>query len=163
MEDQGRWQRMKEKFRDLRKRYYKLKEKILDELNAAGLRISRRSKKIKQSANKKKQKFIADHIDSDAYDDNDYYDEYNRTHTHFSNDTTEVDEYEYENIDSEDDSDEFERMDDISGICDQIDWNIMNNVTTYMLTTFLISDKVVCSISYVEPDLEYEHVCEYGW
>lgn len=163
MDDQGRWQRMKDKFRELRVKYYQLKEKVIDELHAAGLRISRRSKKIKQSAKKHKEKLIPDHIDPDVYDDYDYYGEHNRTNYIFSNDTTEVDEYEYENIDSEEEKDEFERMDDIRGICDQIDWNVLNNnVTTYMLTTFLIGDKIVCSLSNVEPDIEYEHVCEYG-
>jgi len=164
MDDQGRWQRMKERFREVRLKYYKLKEKVIDELNAAGLRISRRSKKIKQSTKKRKEKFIQDHIDSDVYDDYDYYNEQNRTDLNlFSNDTTEIDEYEYDDLNSEEESDEFERMDDIRGICDQIDWNVMNNnATVYMLTTFLISDKIVCSLSNVEYDLEYEHICEYG-
>jgi len=164
MDDQGRWQRMKERFREVRLKYYKLKEKVIDELNAAGLRISRRSKKIKQSTKKRKEKFIQDHIDSDVYDDYDYYNEQNRTDLNlFSNDTKEIDEYEYDDLNSEEETDEFERMDDIRGICDQIDWNVLNNnVTTYMLTTFLIQDKIVCSLSNVEPDIEYEHVCEYG-
>jgi len=164
MDDQGRWQRMKERFREVRLKYYKLKEKVIDELNAAGLRISRRSKKIKQSTKKRKEKFIQDHIDSDVYDDYDYYNEQNRTDLNlFSNDTKEIDEYEYDDLNSEEETDEFERMDDIRGICDQIDWNVMNNnATVYMLTTFLIGNKIVCSLSNVEPDLEYEHVCEYG-
>ena len=160
MEDQGRWQRMKEKFRELRARYYKLKEKVISELESAGLRISRRSKKIKQTVKKRKQNFIHDHIDSEHYDDYpDDYNELNRT-----NDTIEVDEYEYESLDSEEENDEFERMDDITGICDQVDWNVMdNNATVYMLTTFLIEEKIVCSLSNIEPDFDYEHICEYGW
>jgi hypothetical protein len=32
----------------------------------------------------------------------------------------------------------------------------------YILTTYLVSDKIVCSLSDVESDIEYEHVCEYG-
>lgn len=163
MDDQGRWQRMKDKFREVRVKYYKLKEKVLDELNTAGLRISRRSKKIKQSAKITKEKFIPDHIDPDVYDDYDYDNELNRTTLNLSNDTTQVEEYEYDDIYSEEEGDEFERMDDIRGICDQIDWNVLNNnATVYMLTTFLISDKIVCSLSNVESDLEYEHICEYG-
>jgi hypothetical protein len=164
MNDQGRWQRMKEKFREIRSKYYKLKEKVLDELNAAGLRISRRSKKIKQSTKKRKEKFIQDHIDSDVYDDYDYDNQQNQTNLNLvSNDTTEIVEYEYDDLNSEEETDEFERIDEIKGICDQIDWNVMNNnATVYMLTTFLISTNIVCSLSNVEPDLEYEHVCEYG-
>ena len=164
MDDQGRWKRMKEKFRDLRVKYYKLKEKILNELNEAGLRISKRSKKITQSARKHKEKIIPDHVDPEVYDDDDnYYKEHNMTNLDSNNYTTAVDEYEYEDIDSPDESDDFEKLDDIKGICDQIDWNVINNDTTvYILTTYLIEDKIVCSLSNVEPNTEYEHVCEYG-
>lgn len=156
LEDQGRWQRMKEKFREIRIRYYKIKDKVLRELESAGLRISQRSRKIKQTVRRRKQKYFDDQ--NEMYDDYDYIENaINRT-----NDTIEIDEYEYENLDEEDDDNEFERMDDISGICDQIDWNVLDsNTTVYMLTTFLIDDKIVCSISNVEQDLEYEHLCEY--
>lgn len=161
MHDQGRWQRMKEKFREVRTRYYKIKEKIIKELNAAGLRISRRSKKIKQSVKKRKQELIYDHIDPDVDGDYDYYHE-NITNTN-SNDTVEVVEYEYDNLDSEDESEDFEPMEDIGVICDQIDWNVLNNnATVYVLTTFMINGKIVCSLSDIQPDIEYDHVCEYG-
>jgi hypothetical protein len=163
MDDQGRWKRMKDKFREIRVRYYKLKEKVLKELDQAGLRISRRSKKVKQSVKKRKQNFVHDHVDPDVYDDYDYYKDHNMTNLDLNNHSTAVEEYEYEDIDSPDDSDEFEKLDDIKGICDQIDWNVINNDSTvYILTTYLISDKIVCSLSNVEADTEYEHVCEYG-
>ena len=160
MDDEGRWQRMKEKFRQVRQRYYKLKTKILDELDAAGIRISRRSKKIKQSVQRRKQTFIADHVDGhESYDD---YDDANQT-TISTNETKEIEEYEYDDLDSDDQKEDFESVDDIRGICDQIDWNVLNNnATVYMLTTYLIGDKIVCSLSNVEDDQEYEHLCEYG-
>ncbi|CAF3549713.1 unnamed protein product [Rotaria sp. Silwood1] len=164
MDDKGQWQRMKEKFREMRSRYYKLKAKILEELSSAGLRISRRSKKIKQSTNKYKEKYIYNPSHSDMDYGDEYYDEHNITNfIHSNNTTTIIDEYEYDDIDSEDQSDEFERIDDIRGICDQVDWNVLNNDTTvYILTTFLLSDKIHCSISNVESNIEYDHVCEYG-
>ncbi|CAF1180370.1 unnamed protein product [Rotaria sp. Silwood1] len=163
MDDKGQWQRMKEKFREMRSRYYKLKAKILEELSSAGLRISRRSKKIKQSTNKYKEKYIYNPSHSDMDYGDEYYDEHNITNfIHSNNTTTIIDEYEYDDIDSEDQSDEFERIDDIRGICDQVDWNVLNNDTTvYILTTFLLSDKIHCSISNVESNIEYDHVCEY--
>jgi hypothetical protein len=162
MDDQGRWQRMKDKFRELRVRYYKLKEKIVKELDDAGLRISRRSKKIKQSVKKQKQKIIPDdRIDSDIDDNYDHPTEHNLTNSIQPNATD--DEYEYDDIDSTDEGDEFEQLEDIRGICDQIAWNVINNDSTvYILTTYLVSDKIVCSLSDVESDIEYEHVCEYG-
>jgi hypothetical protein len=161
MESQGRWQRMKEKFREVRKRYYKIKEKMIKELNEAGIRISRRSKKIKQSVKKRKQELIHDHIDPDIYDDYDYYHE-NMIISNF-NDTVVVDEYEYDNLYSKDGIENFERMEDIRGICDQIHWNALNNNSTvYLLTTFVMANRIICSLSDVQPDIEYNHVCEYG-
>jgi homoserine trans-succinylase len=127
MNDQDQWQRMKDKFLEVHVRYYKLKEKFIDQLNAAGLRISRRSKTMKQFT---------------------------------KNDAIQVDEYEYDKLDLED---EYERMDDSLGICDQIDWNVTNNDSTvYMLTTSLIPNKTICLLSNVKPDIRYRHVCEYG-
>ncbi len=160
MENQGRWQRMKEKFREIRVRYKKIKEKIINELNEAGLRISRRSKKIKQTVKKRKQ-IVHDHIDPDIDDDYDYYHE-NITISN-NNDTIEVNEYEYDNLDSDDEKEEFEPVDDLRVICDQIDWNALNiNATIYLLTTFTMDNKIVCSLSDVQNDIEYVHVCEYG-
>jgi hypothetical protein len=131
---------MKDKFLELRVRYRQLKEKLIDELNTAGLRISRRSKTIKQSVRKRI-----------------------RTNNNFSSDRIKVGEYEYDNLNAEDESDELKQMDDIRGICDRIDWNVRNNDSTlYILTTSFISDKMICSLTDVEPDVEYRHVCEYG-
>lgn len=139
----------------MRTRYYKVKEKILNELQDAGLRISRRSKKMKQSVRKHKQKFSDDHVDPDVYDE---YEEQAAVQN-----ATAPEEYEYDDIDAAEDEDEFDHLDDIQGMCDQIDWNVGNNDSTvYLLTTYLISDKIVCSLSNVELDVEYEHVCEYG-
>ena len=104
MDDQGRWQRMKEKFREVRRRYYKLKEKILNELNDAGLRISKRSKKIKQSILKQKDQYHPDYYDSI---DDELSPEI----------TTELIEYEYDDLDSPDDSDDFEQLEDIQDGC----------------------------------------------
>ncbi|CAF3690473.1 unnamed protein product [Rotaria sordida] len=162
MEDQGRWQRMKDKFRDMRIRYYKLKAKIVDELNSAGLRISRRSKKIKQSTKKYKEKIVPRPSHSNNDYNYDYYDEQNITNSLHPNRTTTIDEYEYDDLDSEDENDEFEQYDDIQGICDQVDWNVLNNDSTvYILTIYLNSGKIHCSLSNVDPNIEYDHVCEY--
>jgi len=133
-DNQGQWQRMRDKFREERIKYYKLRKKILDEFNSAGLRISRRSKNYKQ-------KFIHTNISS--------------------NNRTVVDKY--DNLDSKNETDVFERIENIQGICDRIQWNVINNDSTiYKLTTALISDKIVCLFSNVESDIEYRHVCEYG-
>lgn len=138
---------MKDKFRELRVKYYKMKATLLDELDAAGLRISRRSKKIREKTRAQREKDIADADDEPPGD---------------SNHTSLVD-YEYDDLNSPEEIDESEHIDDIHGICDQIDWNVSNNDSTvYILTSYLMSDKIVCSLSDVDTDVEYPHVCEYG-
>ncbi len=125
-------QRMKEKFRQEHVRYYKLKQQILDELNSADLRVSRRSKNIKQSDENQRQ-FLA------------------------------VEKYEYDDLNLDNASDNFQQLEDIQRICDQIDWNVRNNDSTiYILTISFASNETVCSFNNVEPDLKYKHVCEYG-
>ncbi|CAF1325642.1 unnamed protein product [Adineta steineri] len=155
MDDQGRWRRMKDKFTVLRDKYYKLKEKVLDQLDQAGLRISRRSKKIKHTVKKHKQKLIGDDNEEQQQQQ-----QQNISNSTISNTT--IEEYEYDDLDSIDDADEFESIEDIKGICDQIGWNVIHNDSTiYLLTTYLEADNIVCSLSNVEPDIEYEHACEY--
>ncbi|CAF1043599.1 unnamed protein product [Adineta steineri] len=130
-DDQDQWQLMKNKFRKLFIRDYKLKEKFIDELNAAGLRISKRSKKIKQTVR-----------NSDTYN-------------HYNNERN--DEYEYDNLNLADEK----QMNDIQGICDRLEWNFINNGSTvYILKTSLISNKMICSLSDVESNIEYKHICE---
>jgi hypothetical protein len=160
MNDQGRWQRMKRKFGELRVKYYKMKAKLAHELDAAGLRLSRRSKKIHQKSKHRQQQFIHEHMHSNSM----YDDEYHMSEMELSemNQSLPI-EYEYDDFDAVDDDDEFEQVADITGTCDQIDWNAINNDSTvYILSTYLISDKIVCSLSDIELDFEYDHICEYG-
>ncbi|CAF3831802.1 unnamed protein product [Rotaria sordida] len=166
MNDQGRWNRMKSKFHEVRVKYRNLKQKIVDRLSSTGLRILTRSKKMKQIPSK--QPLIHDEKQFNNKQSN-------ITNIIFSNETTinidlitstndnaDDEEYEYDDLDSSDESDEFEQIEDIRGICDQIAWNALdNNSTVYILTTYIVSDKIVCSLSDVEPDIEYHHICEY--
>ncbi|CAF5156698.1 unnamed protein product, partial [Rotaria sp. Silwood1] len=47
-------------------------------------------------------------------------------------------DYEEEDFDSPDESDDFEQIDDVREICDQVVWNVMENDSqVYTLTTFL--------------------------
>jgi hypothetical protein len=169
MNDEDRWGRMKGKFHEVRVKYQRLKEKIVDQLSSSGLRILRRSKKIKQIP--RKQHIMTDEIDPNQYDQYDFDDrELNLTNLTFQNDTIinmssiiDNDEYEYEDLDSPDEIDEFEQIEDIRGICDRIYWNVENdNSTVYLLTTYIVLDKTACSFSDVEINTEYPHVCEYG-
>jgi hypothetical protein len=163
---------MKGTFRELRIKYQKLKRRIVQRLNSTGLRILRRTKKVKQIRPSKEQ-FLHDEIDPAQYDEYDFDDkESNLTDLISSNQTTvnvsaiinnADDEYEYDDLDSPDETDEFEQIEDIRGICSQIDWNVFNdNSTVFILTTYVLSNKTVCSLSDVEPDTEYRHVCEYS-
>ncbi|CAF4014451.1 unnamed protein product, partial [Rotaria sp. Silwood2] len=162
MNDQGNWQRMKEKFRKARIRDYKLKTKVLDELRAAGLRISRRSKKIKQAVHDKKENFRLDHHDSNEYYNDKTMDGAQKSIIHNSMKVNEQDYEEEEDLDLPDEADDFEQIDDIHGICDQVVWNVMKNSSqVYVLTTFLRDKKIVCSLSDTDPNVKYNHVCEY--
>ncbi|CAF3644565.1 unnamed protein product [Rotaria sp. Silwood1] len=168
MNDQGRWNRMKSKFHEVRVKYRNLRQKIVDRLSSTGLRILTRSKKIKQTQSQ--QPLIHDENQVNNKQSN-------ITNISFSNETTinigliinnsnnnddDDDEYEYDDLDSSDESDEFEQIDDIHGICDQVAWNALDDSSTvYILTTYIVSDKIVCSLSDVESNTEYHHICEY--
>lgn len=84
------------------------------------------------------------------------------------NDTTNIhsgyeDEYEFEDPDLPDQIDVFEQLQTIRGICDQVAWNTLNNnATVYILTKYILGNKVVCSLTDIEPDTKYHYVCEYG-
>jgi hypothetical protein len=57
-----------------------------------------------------------------------------------------------------------ERIEDIRSVCDEIDWNMIDeNSTIYMLTTLIKSNQTICLLSDVQSDLESKHICEYGW
>jgi hypothetical protein len=64
---------------------------------------------------------------------------------------------------SDDDNDAFERFADIRSLCDQFAWNALNNNShVFTFTTYKIWDKLVCSLSDIEKNSTYEHVCQYG-
>ncbi len=64
---------------------------------------------------------------------------------------------------SDEDNDAFERFDDIRGLCNQFAWNVFNNDShIFTFTTYKIWDKLVCSLSDVDKNSTYEHVCQYG-
>ena len=155
MDDRGRWERMKGLLREARIKYQRLKKKILDRLNSTGLRILRRSKKIKPMPERI-------HPDDVNYDLN--VDELPLETSLSANSVVDDnDEYEYDDLDSSDDNDPFEQLKDIRNICHQIDWNMPDNYSNvFILTSYLRSNETVCSLSDVDVDLEYHHVCEYG-
>jgi hypothetical protein len=135
MNDKNRWNKIKNESRQLRVKYKNLTKTMLYRLNSFDLRISRRSKKLKPSS-------IKDNINNNS-----------------------IDEYEYDDLDSLDEIDEFEQLDDIRGICDDIRWNVLNdtiNTTVYILTKYNELDKVICSLSDVQLQTRYHHICEYG-
>jgi len=64
---------------------------------------------------------------------------------------------------SDEDNDAFERFNDIRRLCDQFAWNVFNNDShIFTFTTYKILDKLVCSLSDINLNLTYEHVCQYG-
>lgn len=169
--DPDRWKRMKKQFGDIRKKYKELKEKVLNRLSSTGLKILLRTKKVKDFSTRKRvhqNDFQPSYYEEYDFDDR----EFNTTNPILEANSTAIthviddeDEYEYDNLDSPDESDPFEQIDDIYSICQRIDWNVLNpesNSTVFVLTTYIVSDATICSLSDVDIDMEYPHVCEYG-
>ena len=64
---------------------------------------------------------------------------------------------------SSDTNDPFEEQEDHRTVCHRIDWNVLHNHSNvFLLTTYLNSEKVVCSISDIVPGYRYPHLCEIG-
>jgi hypothetical protein len=169
--DQGLWKRMKESLRDIRMKYQRLKQKVVDRLSLTGLKILRRTRKMKTYPTD--EEILHHHMYSDLY--NEYNDDHindNSTDILSSPDITlnisaviDHDEYEYDDLDSSDEIDEFEQINDTRRICDDIHWNVLNetsNATVFILTKYNMSDKIICSLSDVDSYTRYHHVCEYG-
>ena len=146
---------MKRLLGEARVKYQLLRTKILDRLNSTGLRILRRSKKIKPMPERI-------HRDDVKYDPN--VDELPFETSRYDNPViADDDEYEYDDLDLSDDNDPFEQLKDIRDICHQIDWNIPENSSNvFVLMSYRQANETVCSVSDVDVDLEYHHVCEYG-
>jgi len=73
--------------------------------------------------------------------------------------------HKYDSFDTVDEIDEFEHLDNIRGICDAIDENVLGtieNSTAYILTRYIVSNRTICSLSEIESHRKYPHVCEYG-
>lgn len=132
--DQSQWQSIIDNFRRYRIEYNKLRENLLDKLNSSDLCILKCSNKIKQSIHNP-------------------YGYYNGRQMANSNCFDYI----------EDKTNGFEKMEDIRTICDRIDWKVNNpNSTIYELTTVMISNETICSLSNVQSSIKYEHICEYG-
>jgi len=66
-------------------------------------------------------------------------------------------------INSFSDDDDSKQFDDIRKVCDQFAWDVLdNNSTIFLLTKYLISNKIICSISDIDPDITYQHMCQHG-
>ena len=164
--DSGLWNRMKESLAEMRRNYQRLKHQIVDRLSSTGLKILRRTKKIRQIPPE------PEHLSDQDFD---YYHDHlesNVTEQISSNEITtnitsviDTDEYEYDDLDSSDEIDPFEQIEDLRHICDDIHWNVFNetsNATVFILTKYNVLDKTMCSLSDVDPEMKYHYLCEYG-
>ncbi|CAF3942444.1 unnamed protein product, partial [Rotaria sp. Silwood1] len=140
--DQNRWKQMKQEINQARIKYQNLTTRIISRLNSVGLHMVRRSRKIKQSFKQNESNETILNVTLVVHNNSN--------------------EYEYDDLDSTNESDEFERIEDIDSICHVIDWNALHdNSTIYILTTYSLSTKTLCSLSNVESDTHYDHICEY--
>lgn len=154
MSNPAQWETMKKLYRQFRQKYRRLKEKILDRLNGTGLQFLSRSKKLKARTTQAPSEFTTD---------DEYVDPLLGKTTPSISPFSENNDYDYEYFDSADEVDSFEEIDDTRSICHQIDWNVLyNHSNVFVLTTYIVSEKTVCSLSDIVEDHEYHHVCEYG-
>ncbi|CAF2267966.1 unnamed protein product [Rotaria magnacalcarata] len=164
MNGQGEWQQMKENFREAQMKDYKSKTQILDELHAAGLSISRHSKKIKHIIHEKNRKAQIDHSALYEYDADEPIDGIQKRTKIPMQNPMKINKQKYyeDDIDSIDAADNFAQIKDVRSVCDQVIWNdIKNDSQVYILRTVLHADKIICSLSASKQDIEYNHVCEY--
>lgn len=64
---------------------------------------------------------------------------------------------------SDEDKEAFQRFKDIRGLCHQFAWTVLNNNShIFTFTTYKIWDKLICSLSDIDLNTTYEHVCQYG-
>ncbi|CAF4703611.1 unnamed protein product, partial [Rotaria sp. Silwood2] len=132
--DQNRWKQMKQEMNQARIKYQNLTTRIIRRLNSVGLHMMRRTRKIKQ-------------------------DESNETILNVSLVVHNNNEYEYDDLDSTDENDEFEKIEDIHSICHEIDWNALNdNSTAYILTRYSLSTKNICLLNNIESNIHYDHI-----
>jgi hypothetical protein len=134
--DEIKWQSAEDNFRRIRLNYYNQKTKISDQ------------------SGRKKNMYYGNQIDdiSNTQTDSQY--------TTVA--TNEKDHSKEEKIDSSivDDSEQF---DNIRNVCDTLAWNVLKNDSdVFILTRYLMSDKIVCSINDIEPNSSYEYMCQYG-
>ena len=154
MSNPDQWEKMKKLYRQFRVKYRRLKEKILNRLNGTGLQFLSRSKKVKPTTTQAPSDFALNTELIDAI---------LTTSTPSSSPFSEPTDYNYDYFDSTDEIDPFEEIDDTRSICHQVDWNVLyNHSNVFALTTYIVSEKTVCSLSDIEEDHEYHHVCEYG-
>jgi hypothetical protein len=60
-------------------------------------------------------------------------------------------------------NDDSKPFDEIRKVCDQFEWNtVKNDANVVLLTRYFISNKRICSISDIDLDLSYKHMCQYG-
>ncbi|CAF4512567.1 unnamed protein product [Rotaria socialis] len=137
LNDQEQWKAMKEKLHGIHNKYVNLTKRFVNRLRSVGLYIFRGFKTPKRYKLNKTMK------DADLIIDNE-------------------NEYELNALDSSGEIDEFEQFQDIHDICHHVVWNALSeNATIYILTTYTLFDKVVCSLSDIEPYTEHHHICEY--
>ena len=154
MSNPAQWETMKKLYRQFRQKYRRLKEKILDRLNGTGLQFLSRSKKLRARTTQAPSEFTVE---------DEYVDSLLAITTPSISPFSENNDYDYDYFDSTDEVDSFEEIDDTRSICHQIDWNVLyNHSNVFVLTTYIVSEKTVCSLSDIVEDHEYHHVCEYG-
>ena len=131
--DQNRWKRMKQQVTKLRVKYQNSTRNIANILNATGIRISRRSRKLVQSS----AEYRVNGTDEYEYNDYDLSDE--------------IDPFE-----------QIEDLRHICDDIHWNVLNETLNSTVFILTKYEVMNKTMCSLTDVDSQMKYPYLCEYG-
>ncbi|CAF1247712.1 unnamed protein product [Rotaria sordida] len=146
--DEKRWQSAEDNFRQIRLNYYnRKKKKICQSRHEGNLYDENQISHI-----------ICTQTDSQSLPPS------TTTQSSISNTVivNENDHFKKDEINSFITDDDSIQLNDIRKVCDQFVWNIVeSDSNVFLLTRYLISNTIICSISNIDPDMSYQHICQY--
>jgi len=122
-------------------------------------------RKVRLNYDKRKKKFYQSRPEENLYDENpiDHVICSQPDSQSTNRIANEKDHSKKDDINSFSNDDDSKQFDDIRKVCDQFAWNALdNNSTIFLLSKYVLSNKIICSISDIDPDINYQHMCQHG-
>jgi len=122
-------------------------------------------RKVRLNYDKRKKKFCQSRREGNLYDENpiDHIICTQPDSQSTNRIANEKDHSKKDDINSFSDDDDSKQFDDIRKVCDQFAWDVLdNNSTIFLLSKYVLSNKIICSITDIDPDINYQHMCQHG-